>query len=750
VNTGKIISSAGPADSTAADFPDSQSDTARRHNTIRLCRIFEPVSFPECVLSGPVSTRLRNCLFRFKGGYGSECSSLATFLERIDELIGCLVLEGNFGKKSQEELLAVLERIVSKLLVKAEIPQIVATRLSAGLTDLRGGCIEFSLTDKQWNSLEEFGAHSLQNATLAVLEDNFDDVVKEIMREPETGLRNFLKSLLDERDYDVLNRRYGGGRTENETLEEIAEGYGVTRERIRQIEVKALRRCRIPSDQWAFRKFLETQQNGILSAISCGGLLVSLDDVAGWKNAVTGLQRLAIDVLYDDFESWLDTILDVVRRDGQRAGWFVPNIEPAKRQKIEHWIRENTAGTARLRHRITDFVRRSRWPVTISSLHENMPDMSDQRLVNCLRDELEAEVKNGVVTSITHLPSSTRLILVLRDAGRPLHTSEVRARHNKMFGFDISEHAASSLLQRLEEALIVERGTYGLYENLSLKSEEIQTVRDASISILRETGFFLSAKILRRYLVPDLPPDVNLGLTTYMLLGICQDDERFSIRRGLMIGLAQEGFEETFTSLNDMIHDVVREHGPISNADIREHISHQRDVLSVSVHMVLQNSPEIVMSERGLYNVVEQVIGDDSQIEHLSNAIQIALIDQPTSLPVLMSRLGSVGFVYSSATILSFLRNTDIKLLAGQTFQLTAPDLLVLEYNQNFYKIFDLTKDQSLNRLALTDALRNLDCEKLIPIDFRLVMNSTAWNSAKSISDEDIDFLDEMMSEFEF
>ena len=63
-------------------------------------------------------------------------------------------------------------------------------------------------------------------------------------------LAEALKEILDtltEREADVLRMRFGmyDGRTH--TLEEVGQIFGVTRERIRQIENKAIRKLRHPS-----------------------------------------------------------------------------------------------------------------------------------------------------------------------------------------------------------------------------------------------------------------------------------------------------------------------------------------------------------------------------------------------------------------------------------------------------------------------------------------------------------------------
>lgn len=716
----------------------------------RLCQVFRHVKFPECILSGSASVRLRRALDAFEQVNGRECYSLALFLEQHAEWMSRLDQQKNFGRKTQKELLATIERIVGRLLGMTDLATSDVNRITAFLIDSEGVPGPISLTDEQWQILDRFREEFAQHVGMASVEEGVDDVIKALAQEPEMAMREFLQQHLKERDFDVLNRRFGIDRTRHQTLAEIAEGYGVTRERIRQIEVKAIRKCRVPAYAGVFAKFLEAQKNEILSTIADGGSFVSLDDAAGWKKTVTGLQRIAVTILYDDIESWLDSSFEHASCDDQRVGWFKPNIDPAKREQLEEWVKGGAAESSSLRQRIKNTVYQARWPITLSYFHENLPDVSTERLMKCLRNDFDAELENGAITAIKRLPSSIRLIIVLRDAGRSLHVSEIRARHNKLFGFDIQEHAASAVLQRLEEALIVGRGTYDLYENLTLSGSAVQSVRDVSFAHLRDNGHYLSAKILRRYLVQHLPQDISSRITAHMLLGICQDDSRFATRRGLMIGLAQEGFEETFNSLTETIHDVVRKHGPVSIADIHKHISHQRDVLDGTINMVLQSSPEIVTSERGYYDVVEHVIGDDTQIELLSQAIQIALIDHSISLPILMSRLAAVGYSHNSATVVSFLRNAGFVSRSGQVFQLTSPDLIVAEYNKKFGEIYDFSKGRTFNQRTLTEALQNHDTHTLIPLDFRLAMDPTAWNNVQVISKAETDFLDELMSEFEF
>ena len=76
------------------------------------------------------------------------------------------------------------------------------------------------------------------------------------------GERNDIRRRLDTltpREAKVLRMRFGIEMSTDHTLEEVGKQFDVTRERIRQIEAKALRKLRHPSRSERLKSFLDQE-----------------------------------------------------------------------------------------------------------------------------------------------------------------------------------------------------------------------------------------------------------------------------------------------------------------------------------------------------------------------------------------------------------------------------------------------------------------------------------------------------------
>ena len=87
-----------------------------------------------------------------------------------------------------------------------------------------------------------------KNAVLPI-----DAAIQSNLRETTTRM---LASLTP-REERIIRMRFGIGMNSDHTLEEVGQQFSVTRERIRQIEAKAIRKLKHPSRSWVLRTFLD-------------------------------------------------------------------------------------------------------------------------------------------------------------------------------------------------------------------------------------------------------------------------------------------------------------------------------------------------------------------------------------------------------------------------------------------------------------------------------------------------------------
>ncbi len=87
-------------------------------------------------------------------------------------------------------------------------------------------------------------------------ENPLDVAISEALQEATLGVLDNLTP----REEKVLRMRFGIGMNTDHTLEEVGKQFGVTRERIRQIEAKALRKLRHPSRAAKLKTFADTPE----------------------------------------------------------------------------------------------------------------------------------------------------------------------------------------------------------------------------------------------------------------------------------------------------------------------------------------------------------------------------------------------------------------------------------------------------------------------------------------------------------
>lgn len=105
---------------------------------------------------------------------------------------------------------------------------------------------ESGLAATQVSDLKERGKTMLHvsDAALESVPDERDEIEEAERAMASSAIAAILAKTLTEREHEIVVLRFGLGGREPQTLEEVGKAIGVTRERIRQIEAKALRKLR--------------------------------------------------------------------------------------------------------------------------------------------------------------------------------------------------------------------------------------------------------------------------------------------------------------------------------------------------------------------------------------------------------------------------------------------------------------------------------------------------------------------------
>lgn len=147
---------------------------------------------------------------------------IAELVSRIKKVTGTLIQK--LGRTpTEEELAAVLGVEVDKIKVALDMSQAVSS-------------LDVPVGDDEETTVGDLQADkSAQNPMTNLITEANRQVIESVL------------ATLNEREANVLRLRFGFDTDHAYTLEEIGEVLGVTRERVRQIEVKALRKMRHPA-----------------------------------------------------------------------------------------------------------------------------------------------------------------------------------------------------------------------------------------------------------------------------------------------------------------------------------------------------------------------------------------------------------------------------------------------------------------------------------------------------------------------
>lgn len=718
---------------------------ATGNNYKNVLKSFENISLVKLFETGESNAFTRKMLKIFTEMNLNEIT-ISDYVTQRESIRKRLFRQPGLGKKKVEELGARVTKFVFILLRLVGIEQNKAKYLSRSLclTGSWGDIDRLSHDDiERIFSIKDF---SRFDELHCIVDLGFNALLR-IKSYPLATIDRLLKAVLTEKELFIIKNRYGLEGLRTQTLEQLGAILSVTRERVRQMEVKALEKLKASYRSRLLEIYVESNSNSIFRDLGLSTDYVSEDLLHGWRNQIDGYLILAISVLYGDLKKYFDQILE--RRESKRLGGTVwlkkgladQTLEAAVAQAAEFGKCKNPVSNLRA------ILAAMTWPISIEAVLNKASWLSEEKVHELLENHLGATVDNGYIASIDSLRPAIKYVIILRTEGRAMTLEEIAIRHKQYFGTEVKEHNVGATVQRLDNALIVERGTYNIYENLELTRQEIEQVRDEVELLLKEAMNYISTKVLLTRLEQRLPYAVYQKLGSYMILGICQDDERFDCRRGFMIGLAEGDFQAGYTRLVDEIHDIVDEYGPISVPEIYEKISGTRDVFQSTIGSFLYSSKAIVSAGHGVYDNVDKVLGD--QADSLLLAIQIILLDGKVGIPLLMSRLISTGFTYRSETISSFLTSCEFVSRSKNGYELQRESQDLKQYNEIFLQNYDPNLSYEQNKKRIICLCEDDDLVEFAKVDYRLHIPADEWRLTAEDDDDD-SMIGSILSDFEF
>ncbi len=291
-----------------------------------------------------------------------------------------------------------------------------------------------------------------------------------------------LAILRNERDRQIVAQRYGLGLPKRHTLEKIGSSFGITRERVRQIEKAATAKLR----QQASPELLEI--DSILKRhLADQGQVGTLDEIADKLGATTPAQRT-----YVTFLATLAPTIEVIE-DGDHYHAALAVLPTYDKRKV-----------AAVTDSLVRHLKAAGKPTAIDSLHKAAPgDIPKETVENIAKISKQLATLEGR-WGLSHWPEVNprsirdKTYLVLRKKGAPLHFSEIADRIAGLGARkrSVTVQAVHNELIKDPRFVLVGRGIYALSE----WGYTPGTVADIIAEVLREESPLHKDEIVKRVL----------------------------------------------------------------------------------------------------------------------------------------------------------------------------------------------------------------------------------------------------------
>ncbi|MEK7621608.1 MAG: sigma factor-like helix-turn-helix DNA-binding protein [Patescibacteria group bacterium] len=312
-------------------------------------------------------------------------------------------------------------------------------------------------------------------------------MIKETISFRPKQVSKALLASLPERAQDIMKRRYGLEEGEGETLEAIGKRYGITRERVRQIEEFSLRAIRKSS------AFSVTQE-------VFAELEASLHEYGGIVHEREFLNHLDKNLAVQNNLHFLLVLGDAFTRlkedDHFHHRWLVDETLANRVHESLQQVTEALTDTDLLSER--DMVLRLLVALKEPTGDSQLAEKARRWLSISKRLGISPVGEWGLATSPSVRVRGVRdyAFLVLRQQGSPMHFTEVAKAINTIFSRRANPATCHNELIKDQRFVLVGRGIYALTE----WGYAPGIVRDVIQNIIKEHGPLTEAEVLARVL----------------------------------------------------------------------------------------------------------------------------------------------------------------------------------------------------------------------------------------------------------
>jgi hypothetical protein len=273
--------------------------------------LLEAYKFPDDIMSLGISTRLSNVLYRIKQDGTTIFSNLADCIFRPEEISAYLSSQQSMGKKTLSEFHKLTQSLSLFLLEKSGATPEERDYIGAA-KNANEPFVPEQFQIAILNKLKE--ANSKQHLVdlhpyVSYTQFGGSEITEDINEE---SIIHLIHSLLNEREFEILVRRSGLKNLKPQTLEEVSVFFNCTRERIRQIEKKAIKRLTVLKRY--FHRVLDAGMPDIEETLFEGSDYIGdIEKIRQFKKLL-GKYRISILVNFGSIEAYLKKTLSRVRR----------------------------------------------------------------------------------------------------------------------------------------------------------------------------------------------------------------------------------------------------------------------------------------------------------------------------------------------------------------------------------------------------------------------------------------------------